>query len=97
MNRNAAARINGYRANPPKHYPGIIIPAHDTPVEPGLWNVRADHECDALLLTSPEGNSNKVALSLNPLQTPGVRDNLAYHLQMSLRGLSQLATEELAA
>jgi hypothetical protein len=97
MNRNAATLINRYRANPPKHYPGIIIPAHDTPVEPGLWNVRSDHECDALRLTSPEGAGTSVALFLDPPQTPGVRDILAYHLQMSLRGLSQLATEELAA
>ena len=97
MNRNAQALVNRYRANPPKHRPGDPIPAHDTPVEPGVWNVRSDHECDALLFTSPGGESSMVGLLLDERQTPGNRDVLAYQIQTTLRVLSQLATEELAA
>lgn len=91
--RNAVLLVDRYRANPRKHQPGDLIPSYDSPVEPGAWNVRADHECDALRLTSPGGYSIRVALDQR--QTPGSRDVLAHCLQMSLRALSELATEEL--
>lgn len=82
-------QVDRYRRNPPRHEPGCKIPCFDSPVDPGLWNVRSDHECDALRLTSPDGKSNMVALLLDQPQTPGNRDNLAYCLQMSLRRLSK--------
>jgi hypothetical protein len=87
--RSAISLIDRYRRNPSRHRPGNTIPSYDTPVDPGLWNVRSDHECDALRLTSPDGKSNMVALLLDQPQTPGNRDNLAYCLQMSLRRLSK--------
>lgn len=87
--RDARSMIDRYRANPPRHEPGCKIPCFDSPVDPGLWNVRSDHGCDALRLTSPDGKSSTVGLFLDERQTPGSRDILAYHLQMSLRGLSK--------
>lgn len=83
----ALSEVDRYRRNPSRHRPGDTIPSYDSPVEPGVWNVRADHERDALRLTSPDGKSNMVAL--DQFQTPGSRDILAYHLQMSLRRLSK--------
>lgn len=97
INRDARAMIDRYRANPPRHRPGNTIPCYDSPVEPGVWNVRADHECDALRITSPGGESSMVALFLDERQTPRSRDFLAYQIQTTLRVLSQPATEELAA
>jgi len=94
-NRDTRTLVDRYRANPPKHHPCNPIPSYDSPVEPGVWNVRSDHECDALRLTSPRGYCSSV--SLDQRQTPGSRDVLAYQIQVTLRVLSELAAEELAA